>query len=142
MVQFRDEGVFDVPVDKIWKYLSDERPGVHEHRLIRNTKTIEAKGNVMVQEMDMLNADGKGTHKETWKTSMNPPKGFDMEAIAGPTKGTRYTHTYTPLGNKTKVEVVGEARVQDLDDASTKKALLGFLEEVFNEDNAALKKYQ
>src|SRR2546423_1080398 len=86
MVHIRDEGVFDAPLEKIWKYIGDDTPGLHKHRAIPSTKVLSEEGNVVVQEMQMLNADGKGTHWETWRLTMNPPRGYQVEAIAGPTK--------------------------------------------------------
>jgi hypothetical protein len=64
------------------------------------------------------------------------------EVIAGPMKGTKHTHTYTPMGSKTKVVVEGDFVAQGLDDASTKKSVLAMLEMVFNEDNANLQKFK
>src|SRR5205823_11786992 len=87
MVHIRDEGVFDAPLEKIWKYIGDDTPGLHKHRAIPSTKVLSEEGNVVVQEMQMLNADGKGTHWETWRLTMNPPRGYQVEAIAGPRRG-------------------------------------------------------
>ncbi len=142
MVHVRDDGVFDAPIDKIWKYLNDDTPGVHNHAAITAAKTVEQKENAVVQEWDMRNPDGKTTRKETWKMVFNPPVGFEMESLAGVSKGTRYTNKYTPMGNKTRVEVDGEFRFQGMDEAATKKAALGFLAEVFDEDSATLRKYK
>ncbi|HYM38832.1 MAG TPA: SRPBCC family protein [Thermoplasmata archaeon] len=142
MVQVRDDGVFDAPIDKIWKYLQDETPGVHSHRSIVGTKTIEEKGNALVQEMQMRNPDGKTTRKETWRFTFNPPTGFEMESLGGASKGTRYSHRYTPLGNKTRVDVEGDFRLQGMDESQTRKAALGFLSELFEEDNRSLRNYK
>jgi hypothetical protein len=142
MVHIKDEGVFDASIDKIWKYLQDEDAGVHNHRSILGAKTLEETENGVVQEMDMLNPDGKTKRKETWKLSFNPPTGFTMESLAGVSKGTRYTNRYTPVGSKTRVDVEGEFKMQGMDEASIKKAALGFLAEVFDEDNATLRKYK
>jgi hypothetical protein len=57
-------------------------------------------------------------------------------------KGSKHTHTYTPMGQKTKVVVEGEFTAQGLDDAATKKSVLAMLEMVFNEDNANLQKFK
>ncbi|MEK6838452.1 MAG: hypothetical protein AABY08_01775, partial [Candidatus Thermoplasmatota archaeon] len=67
MVRITDDGIFDAPIEKIWKYIGDDRPGIHQHRAIPATKVLETKGNVVVQEMQLVNADGKGTHWETWR---------------------------------------------------------------------------
>jgi len=73
---------------------------------------------------------------------MNPPSGFEMESISGISKGTRYSHRYTPLGSKTRVEVEGDLKMEGMDEATTKNAALGYFAEVFDEDNASLRKYE
>ena len=90
----------------------------------------------------MRNPDGRTTRKETWRLVFNPPAGLEMESLAGPSKGTRYTNRYTPMGDKTRVEVRGEFKMQGMTDEATRKAALGFLAEVFDEDNANLRKYK
>ncbi len=142
MVHVKDDGVFDASIDKIWKYLNDDKPGVHNHRSIVGSRTVEEKGNAVTQEWEMRNPDGKTTRKETWKMVFNPPTGFEMESLAGVSKGTRYVNNYTPTGNKTRVQVDGEFHMQGMDEATTKKAALGFLAEVFDEDSASLRKYE
>src|SRR5216117_443554 len=123
MVHIRDEGVFDAPLEKIWKYIGDDTPGLHKHRAIPSTKVLSEEGNVVVQEMQMLNADGKGTHWETWRLTMNPPRGYQVEAIAGPTKGTKFAQTYTSMGNRTRVDVEGDWVVPGADDAQNDPCL-------------------
>ncbi len=140
MVHVRDEGVFDAPLDKIWKYVQDGE--AHEHRAIRSQRLKEQKGNRFTFEREMLNPDGKTTHWETWHTTMNPPKGLESEVENGPMKGSRFSNNYTPLGNKTKVEVAGDFHIQGLDDEATRKSVLEFFAMVFDEDNANLKNYQ
>ena len=46
MAHVKDDGVFDAPVSKIWKFLQDETPGVHNHKTIRNVRILEQKGYV------------------------------------------------------------------------------------------------
>ncbi len=142
MVKVRDEGVFDASIDKIWKYLADGTPGIHNHRAIVGSKTVENRESESVFEWEMRNPDGKTTRKETWRMVLNPPTGFEMESLSGVSKGTKYTNRYTPMGAKTRIDVDGEFRMQGMDEAATRKAALGFLAEVFDEDNAALKKYK
>jgi hypothetical protein len=142
MVHIRDEGVFDAPAEKIWKYIGDTRPGIHRHRSILASKDLETKGNVVMREIQFLNPDGKGSHWETWRFTLNPPRGYQVEAVAGPAVGTKFSNLYTPMGNRTRVDVDGDWIVPGVDDATIRKQALAFLEEAFNEDNAALKKYQ
>jgi hypothetical protein len=65
-----------------------------------------------------------------------------MEFLSGPIKGSKHTHTYTPMGNKTKVVVEGEFVAQGVDDATMRKNALGMLEQLFNEDSANLRNYK
>lgn len=142
MVRIRDDGVFDAPIDRIWKYLGDSTPGVHNHQSIVDSIVVENRGPELIQEMVMRNPDGKTTRTEKWRFAMNPPTGFEMESLSGVSKGTKYSHRYTPMGNRTRVEVEGDFRMQGMDESATKKAAMGFLSELFDEDNAALKKYK
>ena len=140
MVKVWDDGIFDAPIDKVWKYVNDGM--LHQHKAFKVSKVVEQKGNQMTVGADVGNPGGKGSHKETWKFVYNPPKGFDMEYLSGPMKGSKHTHTYTPMGNRTKVEVNGDFRAEGMDDATTKKAVLAFFSEAFEEDTAALRKYK
>ena len=140
MVKVWDDGIYDAPLEKVWKYVNDNM--MHQHRAFKVSKVVEQKGNMLTIESDVSNPGGKGTHKETWKWVFNPPKGFDMEYLAGPWKGSRHTHTYTPMGTRTKVELAGDFKIQGMDDAGTKKAVLAYFNEVFTEDTAALAKYK
>jgi hypothetical protein len=141
MAHVKDEGVFDVPLDRIWTYLQDQNSGVHNHKAIRSWKVVEEQGSMTTNEIEFVNPDGRSTRKETWRMTFHPPKGFDMEALSGVSQGTKYTLTYTPMGNRTKVEVEGEFRMSGMDDDSTRRAALGFLNEVFEEDQVNLRRY-
>lgn len=139
MVHVTDDGIFDAPVEKVWKYINDQNG--HSHSGMKFTKVLEQSDKGMTAELEVKNPDGS-YHKETWKMTMNPPKAHTTEILAGPMKGSKHTHTYSPMGNKTKVQVEGEFTAQGMDDAATKKAVLAMFEMVFNEDNANLKNYK
>ena len=47
MVYVKDDGVFDAPIDRIWKYLNDTE-GRHSHDAYQITGVREQKGNVLV----------------------------------------------------------------------------------------------
>jgi ligand-binding SRPBCC domain-containing protein len=139
MVHVTDDGIFDAPVEKVWKYINDENG--HAHSAVKFTKVLEQNDKGMTAELEVKHPDGS-SHMETWKMTMNPPKSHLTEVLAGPMKGSKYTHTYTPMGNKTKVQVEGDFTGQGMDDASTKKAVLSMFEMVYNEDNANLRNYK
>ena len=141
MVHISDEGMFDAPLEKIWRFLNDDSPTTHQHSSLKFSKVLEQNDKGMTAEVDIMRP-GEPSRKEIWKMSFNPPKGFSLEITSGPMKGTKHSHTYTPMGNKTKVVVEGEFVAQGMDDASLKKAVLGMFEQVFNEDSTALKNYK
>jgi len=139
LVHLRDEGVFDEPLEKIWRFLNAEQG--HDHSGVKFSKVIEQSDKGMTAEVEAKAPDGTWI-KEIWKLGFNPPTGFNMEIASGPMKGTKHTHTYTAMGNKTKVVVEGEFVRQGVDDATMKTATLGMLEQLFNEDSANLKKFK
>lgn len=138
MVHIKDEGVFDAPVEKIWRYINDDE---HSHSAVKVTGTRDQTEKGLTLDLEVKNPDGS-THMEAWKMTMNPPTSMYTEVLSGPMKGSKHTHTYTPMGPKTKVVVEGEFVAQGMDDASIKKAVLGMLEMVFNEDNTNLQKFK
>ena len=140
MVHIKDDGVFDAPVDKIWRFLQASEE-THHHRSIKSSKVIEQSQTGMTLEAERVNPDGS-TRMDTIKFVYDPPKGFTMEWIAGPMKGTKNTHTYTPMGDKTKVVVEGDFFFQGADDNTVRAQALKGLAEVFDEDNAGLKNFK
>src|SRR5436189_241832 len=97
-----------------------------------STMTVEAK---------LGNPDGT-FDVEKLRLDYQPPKGFDLEYLSGPMKGTKHTHTYTPQGNKTRVVVEGEFVVPPgMTENAVRKNALDYFAMTFEEDNSALKKY-
>ena len=140
MVHVKDDGIFDAPIDRIWKYVNDEQ--AHQHGSFRVTKVLEEKGNAIVAEAKLGNPDGT-FNMEKVRMVMNPPKGYDFEYLSGPMKGTKHSHTYTPMGHQTKVVVEGEFTVPPgMTENAVRKNALDYFAMVFEEDNSALKKYK
>src|SRR5207249_11289249 len=100
MVYVRDDGVFDASIEKIWKYIQD--PESHQHESILSQKVLEQKGNTMKIRAEIAGPQGKA--EETWQMRMDPPFGFELQVLEGPTKGSKQSHTYVPMGNKRSEE--------------------------------------
>ncbi len=141
MVYIIDEGIFDAPLDKIWRFMQDETSNAHQHRAVQFARLIEKTANEMVVETESKSPDGR-LFRGTRRFVFNPPDSFSVEYLSGPQTGTKHTHTYTSMNDKTKVVVAGEFKIQGLDDEATRKVVLAWLEESFNEDNASLKNYK
>lgn len=134
MVYVHDEGVFDASIEKLWKYVQD--PSAHQHETILSQTVLEQKGNTMRIRAEV--AGPRGKEEQTWRMTLNPPFGFEQEVLDGSQKGSSNTHTYVPMGDKTKVIVAGDFHIQGMDDAATRKAVLDYFAKVFDEDNSAL----
>ncbi len=140
MVHIRDDGVFDAPIDKLWKYIQDNN--AHQHGAFVVQKVLDQKGSAMTVEAKLGNPDGT-FNVEKLRLDYHPPKGFDLEYLSGPMKGSKHTHTYTPLGNKTKVVVEGEFVVPPgMTENAVRKNVLDYFAMTFEEDNSAVKKYR
>jgi hypothetical protein len=136
MVFVVDEGVFDAPIDRIWKYL--QSPQDHLHDSIPRTEVLEQKGNTVKIRQTLKTPTGK--EEAVQQMIMDPPFGFRLETLEGSQKGSKNVHTYVPMGNKTKVIVAGDFHMKGLDETATSKAILDYLSMVFNEDNQNLQK--
>jgi hypothetical protein len=143
MVHFKDEGsVFNEPIEKIWRYLNDEN-APHNHAAVKGTRTISQQGNVVTQEWEVVNPDGKGTHKESLRFTMNPPKGFKVEYLSGPMKGSWFNQWYTAQGQRTRADVEGNFQIEGVkDEAAVHKAVQGFFDAMFTEDTRNLERYK
>ncbi len=139
MVYIYDEGVFDAPIDRIWKYVQDMES--HNHSAILSSRVLEQRENLMKVRQEVRLPSGS-KEEQIVQFTMNPPFGFQEETLEGSTKGTKHAHTYVPMGDRTKVIVAGDFHTRGLDEAATAKATLGFLAALFEEDSAALKQYR
>lgn len=139
MVHIRDDGVYDAPIDKLWKYWNDN--AAHNHTSFQVTKVLEQKGNAMTVMAKVRNPSG-GMDTEKLLMTVNQPKGFSVEYLSGLMKGTKQTHTYTSQGSRTRVDVDGEFVASGVDDATLRKGVLANFAQAFEEDSANLKKYK
>jgi ligand-binding SRPBCC domain-containing protein len=141
MVTYKSDGIFDAPLDRIWKLLQEQHSPeqiVKTHPVFQKVRNVEEKGNNLVREEVVKGPTGPYT--ERVRFTYNPPKGFDMEWLTGPLAGSRATHSYTSQGNKTRVDVSGDFKIQGLDEKGTYKMINDFMNRVFDEDGVALRK--
>ena len=139
MVYVKDDGVYDEPLEKIWKYI--QAPEDHVHETILSQKVLEQEGNTMKLRVETFNARG-GKEEQIWRMTMDPPFGHELEVLEGSTKGTKQAHVYIPMGEKTKVIVVGDFKMPGADDETIRKGTLDYLAKVFTEDSAQLRKFK
>ena len=135
MVFILDEGsTFKAPLDKVWKLNTSE--GQHNHPSLKNFKSNQATdgGIILSYEVDM---GGKSSTVRTKLTPL-PPLGASFEVLDGPMAGSRSIQYYTPKGKETGITVVGEWKSSVMSDDQLRGAVMGFLQAVFEEDQANL----
>jgi len=137
MVHIKDEGSqFDAPIETVWKYLQSPEEHNRTHKS-RNFKMKPLSENAAELSWE-ANMGGNWVGMKTRLTSL-PPVGVAIEMVEGPMAGSKFFNIYTPMGAKTGVTVVGDFASKSIPPAQLEPAVRGFLEQVYNEDNAAIK---
>src|ERR1700686_4795546 len=134
MVHIKDEGShFDPPLDTVWKYVQDGERHNDTHKS-RNYQMKPLTENAMELSWE-ANMDGKWIKTKTRVTAL-PPLGLAIEVLEGPMDGSKFFNIYTAAGNKTGITVIGDFSSKTIPAPQLEPAVRGFLEQVFNEDNA------
>ena len=138
MVHVKDEGSkFDAPIDVVWKYVQDAERHNATHQS-RNYSVKTLAENAMELSWEMKGQDGKWSKIKT-RTTVMAPVGLAIEMLEGPMAGSKFFNIYTPSGGKTGITVVGEFASKSIPAAQLEPAVRGFLEQMYNEDSAAIK---
>ena len=61
MVHVSDEGMFDAPVEKIWRFLNDDNS--HQHSFLKFSKVLEQTDKGMTAEVDVMRPANHRTRK-------------------------------------------------------------------------------
>ena len=137
MVHYRSDGIFDAPLEKIWKYMNSDE---HKHAAFKSFKLVSQSGNLATVAVEIYNPDGT-THNATITHTMNPPKGFETTISGGPLDEAKFSHSYTEMGSKTKVDLEGDFKpIPGMSESDHLKMLDNFFTTAFTEDNANLQK--
>ncbi len=137
MVFILDEGSkFKAPLEKVWKL--NQSAGEHDHPSLRNQKA-EQEGDHLILSYETAMPDGTWAKNKTRRTAL-PPLGVMFETLEGPMAGSKSFQYYTPKGKETGVTVVGEFTSKIIPESQMQKAVMAFLETVFNEDQKNLAK--
>lgn len=138
---FNDEGVFEGPIEKVWRLVSAHTPDNVHHihaGFAKMHAAPDAKGGILAS-IQLRGPDGKVVPAKM-RFVMSPPFTQTVEFLEGPFAGSWSTNTYVPEGNRTRVVCVGEFRIPGLDDASVLKLAGDFMDHGFEEDQAYLRK--
>ncbi|MCA1812548.1 MAG: SRPBCC family protein [Halobacteriales archaeon] len=137
---YSDDGVFDAPVQKVWKLIeAHQDPANKIHAgLVSVTPHPQPDGTAKL-DVVTKGPDGK-TMNHKWHVVVKPPFTQTVEFIDGPMKGSWMTTTYLPEGNRTRCITVAEWRIQGVtDEKALHKAANEFFDNGFDEDQRFLK---
>ena len=130
-----DDGTFDAPVEAVWRFLGD---GPRHSEAHRHTEVVRE-----------LQSDHEGTYSWVQPFDGHPtrftmhwrsfaPLGIVYEVRVGPFEGSRFFLYYAPVGERTRVAIVGEFESPSLAGAELEDAVRRFFALEFEQDRAAI----
>jgi hypothetical protein len=137
-VHYQHDGIatFDATNEKIFRYMSI---GDHHHAAFKSHHLVGITENVVTVEAEIYNPDGS-TFTTTIRHRLDPPKGVETTMAGGPFDGARFVHSYTSIGDRTKVDLEGEfPAFPGMPEADELEMIDGFFTTVFAEDTATLR---
>jgi len=137
-VRYEKDGIatFDVPVEQVFAYMS---AGDHPHQAFKSHRLVSVAENVVTVAVEAFNPDGS-TAKMTVEHRLDPPNGIVTTMIGGHFDGARFTHSYTPLGDRTKVDLAGDfPALPGMSEADELAMIDGFFTTIFGEDAETLR---
>jgi len=137
-VHYTKDGIatFDATTEKIFEYMS---AGNHPHAAFKSHRLTGVSGNVVTVDAEIYNPDGS-TFETTIEHRLDPPKRIETRMIGGAFDGARFTHTYTPMGDRTKVDVEGDfPEFPGMSEADELEMIGEFFTMVYAEDTETLR---
>ena len=137
-VHYEKDGVatFDAPVERVFEYM---RAGNHPHRAFKSHRLLGIAGNVVTVAVEAYDPDGSTTEL-TVEHRLDPPSEIVTTMAGGHFDGARFVHSYTALGDRTKVDLVGDfPALLGISEADELAMIDGFFTMVFSEDAETLR---
>ena len=136
MVYIQDRCVYDAPIDLIWQYLDSEEHATAHHSSARNfeSKELADKSYLITAERG---TDGRWA-KFVTRSFQLPPLGIVNEGVEGELAGSKMMFVYTPLEDKTQVDVFGEFTSSTIPLDDVEQVVRGWLERAYREDLPAV----
>jgi heme-degrading monooxygenase HmoA len=137
-VHYKKDGIatFDAPADKLFRYMS---AGNHPHAAFKSHRLVGVAGNLVTVAAEVYNPDGS-TFQTTIEHRLDPPSGLETTMTGGPFDGARFAHSYTPLGDRTRVDLEGDfPALPGMSEAEELAMIDGFLSTAFAEDTETLR---
>jgi hypothetical protein len=127
---------FDVPVDKVFNYMS---AGNHHHKAFKSHRLLGIAGNVVTVQAEIYNPDGT-TFTTTIIHELHQPGNIETSMSGGNFDGAHFVHTYTPVGDKTKVDLEGDfPAFPGISEADELQMIDNFFLDTFTEDAVSIR---
>ena len=115
------------------------RAGNHPHRAFKSHRLVGVAGNVVTLAVEAYNPDGSTTEM-TVEHRLDPPSKIVTTMAGGHLDGARFVHSYTALGDRTKVDLEGDfPALPGMSEADELAMIDGFFTTVFGEDAETLR---
>jgi hypothetical protein len=113
--------------------------GNHPHAAFKSHTLVGVSDNVVTVVAEIYNPDGS-TFETTIENRLDPPKQVETRMIGGAFDGARFTQSYTPMGDQTKLDVEGDfPEMPGMAEADELKMIDDFFTMVFAEDTVTLR---
>jgi len=113
--------------------------GNHPHLAFKSHRLAGIAGNVVTLDAEVYNPDGTTFMMQVQHT-LDPPRGIATRLAGGAFDGATFTHSYTPMGGRTKVDLEGDfAALPGMSDAETLNMIDRCFSVIFAEDTATLR---
>jgi heme-degrading monooxygenase HmoA len=127
---------FDATPEKLFQYMS---AGGHPHQAFKSHRLVGISDGVVTVSAEVYNPDGS-TFETMIEHRLDPPNGVETTMSGGPFDGARFVHSYTPLGERTKVDLEGDfPSLPGMTEADELAMIDGFFSTVFDEDTITLR---
>jgi hypothetical protein len=110
------------------------RTGDHPHQAFKSHRLVDVDENVVTVAVESYNSDGSTTAM-TVEHRLDPPTGIVTTMTGGHFDGARFAHSYTPLGDRTKIDLEGDfPALPGMSRAEELATIDGFFTTIFGED--------
>jgi hypothetical protein len=137
-INYKHDGIATFPAtnEKVFRYMS---AGEHHHAAFKSHHLVGQVGNVVTVEAEIYNPDGS-TFMTTITHRPDPPMGVETTMVGGPFDGAKFVHSYTSVGDTTKVDLNGDfPSFPGMSEADELQMIDGFFSAVFAEDEGSLR---
>ncbi|HEY6237899.1 MAG TPA: hypothetical protein VIZ68_01780 [Thermoplasmata archaeon] len=139
MVHIEDLGShFDAPIETVWKFINSPADHGESHSDRRNVRG-EPDGENRMKSSWEQNVQGHWVKVQN-QVTMFPPVAMLIHSVEGPLAGSKFIFYYSPKGDKTGVNVIGDFRSASIPPAQLEQAVMASLEAAFNDDQAAIRR--